>query len=159
MSSASRTVRLLALTLPLLVLADCSKDSPTAPRIEATTFASSLGVNLASSTKTASGLYYRDIAVGSGPTAVAGKSVGVHYTGWLANGTQFDTNATATLPLFFTLGIGQVIPGFDEGITGMKVGGERQIIIPPALGYGASGQGTIPGNSVLVFTVDLVFVQ
>lgn len=156
---AVRAFRLVSLALTLAALAACSKDSPTAPRIENTTFASSLGVNLTSSTKTASGLYYRDVTVGTGATAAAGKSVGVHYTGWLANGTQFDSNVASSLPLFFTLGIGQVVPGFDEGITGMKVGGERQIIIPPALGYGSSAQGTIPGNSILVFTVDLLFVQ
>jgi peptidylprolyl isomerase len=127
--------------------------------IETTTFAPTLGVDLAASTRTATGLYYRDLTVGTGATVAAGQLVSVRYTGWLANGTQFDSNVSSGSAFEFTLGTGQVIPGFDQGVSGMRVGGRRQIIIPPALGYGAAGSGTIPGNAVIVFTVEVVGVR
>jgi peptidylprolyl isomerase len=127
--------------------------------IETTTFAPALGVDLAASTRTSTGLYYRDLTVGTGATVAAGQLVSVRYTGWLANGTQFDSNVSSASPFEFTLGSGQVIPGFDQGIAGMRVGGRRQVIIPPALGYGAAGSGTIPGNAVIVFTVEVVGVR
>jgi peptidylprolyl isomerase len=76
------------------------------------------------------------------------------YTGWLANGTQFDSNQTSGFR--FSLGAGEVIRGWDLGVPGMKTGGTRQLIIPPALGYGASGTGPIPGNAVLIFNVTMV---
>jgi FKBP-type peptidyl-prolyl cis-trans isomerase len=117
--------------------------------IESTTFAPSLGVNLAASQKTASGLYYRDIRVGTGATLAAGQNVNVRYVGSFVNGTTFDQG---TIP--FQLGVGRVIKGWDEGLVGMKVGGSRQLIIPPSLAYGASGSGPIPPNTVLVFTVE-----
>ncbi len=149
-----RYLRLLTAALPLM-LAACHSDSMTAVPIEQTTFASSLGVNLQASTKTASGLYYRDITVGTGTTLAAGQSVDMRYTGSFANGSVFDSNADASKPVFnFRLGAGQVIKGWDEGLVGMKVGGKRQLVIPPSLGYGANDYGPIPGNSVLVFTVE-----
>jgi len=138
-----------------ITLTACSPtDSVTS--IEGTTFAAGLGVDLAASTKTASGLYYRDVVVGNGATAIAGHLIGMHYSGALANGTIFDANGTNATPFSFTLGQGQVIAGWDEGIVGMQVGGTRQLIIPPSLGYGPSGNGPIPGNAVLVFTVIMV---
>lgn len=126
--------------------------------IDATNFAPFLGVDLAHSTKTASGLYYRDIIVGSGNVADSGDVLQVHYTGFLADGSVFDANTAGNVPFQFTLGVSSVIAGWQEGIRGMKVGGKRQLIIPPSLGYGSSGSasGTIPGNAVLVFSVDLV---
>ena len=124
--------------------------------IENTTFASALGVNLAASTKTANGAYYRDITVGTGATIASGQNVAVRYTGWLANGTQFDSNLSSSTPLTFKFGVGQVIPGMDEALIGTKVGGKRQLIIPPSLGYGPYDYGQIPGNSVLVFTVEVI---
>lgn len=138
-----------------LVASACSPDS-SVTSIEDTTFAAGLGVNLAASIKTASGLYYRDITVGNGATAIAGHTIAVHYTGALANGTIFDANGTNATPFSFVLGQGQVIAGWDEGVVGMQVGGSRQLILPPALGYGASGSGPIPGNAILVFTVIMV---
>jgi FKBP-type peptidyl-prolyl cis-trans isomerase len=110
-------------------------------------------VNLAASTKTASGLYYRDITVGVGALvpATSGASVTTTYAGYLRNGTQFDAG---NLPAF-TTGTGAVIDGYDEGVRGMRVGGQRQLIIPPALGYGSRGSGSIPGNSILVFVITL----
>jgi FKBP-type peptidyl-prolyl cis-trans isomerase len=138
-----------------LALSACNPAEPVTS-IDNTTFAAGLGVDLAASTKTASGLYYRDITVGGGATAIAGHTIAVHYTGALANGTIFDANGTNATPFSFVLGQGKVIAGWDEGVAGMKVGGSRQLIIPPALGYGAGGQGPIPGNAILVFTVIMV---
>lgn len=124
--------------------------------IESTAFAPALGVDLASSTKTSTGLYFRDLEVGTGAAVAAGQRVSVRYTGWLSNGTQFDSNVSSSAPYEFTLGAGQVIAGFDQGVAGMRVGGRRQVVIPPALGYGAAGQAPIPGNAVIVFTVEVV---
>jgi FKBP-type peptidyl-prolyl cis-trans isomerase FkpA len=119
-----------------------------------TTFDSSLDVNLAQMTKTASGLYYQDLTVGTGDEAASGSSVTVDYTVWLPDGKKVDSG---TFP--FTLGAHKVVAGFDEGVTGMKVGGVRKLVVPPALGYGAQGSGPIPGNSVLVFEVTLKSVS
>ena len=99
-----------------------------------------------------------DTVVGTGAEAVPGKTVGVYYTGKLQDGTVFDSNVGKT-PLSFTVAAGQMIPGFDQGVQGMKVGGKRTITIPPALAYGAQGQGTIPPNATLIFDVELVEVK
>ena len=123
------------------------------PNIDTTNFAPSLNVNLAASTKTASGLYYRDITVGAGalvPVA-SGASVTTTYAGYLRNGTEFDSG---NLPAF-TTGTGAVIDGYDEGVRGMRVGGQRQLIIPPSLGYGSRASGSIPANSILIFVITL----
>jgi len=110
-------------------------------------------------TTTASGLQYWDIVVGSGATAVAGSQVSVHYTGWLTSGEKFDSSLDHGQPFSFPLGGGQVIKGWDEGVAGMKVGGKRQLRIPPELGYGASGAGgAIPPNATLIFDVQLLDV-
>lgn len=108
-------------------------------------------------TKTASGLYYQDTPAGVGATAASGSHLTVHYTGYLSNGTSFDTSIGKS-PFGFTLGSGAVIKGWDEGLVGMKVGGTRKLVIPPSLGYGAVAQPTIPANSILVFTVQLVSI-
>lgn len=123
-----------------------------------TTFAPALGIDLAKMTQTPSGLYYEDVTVGTGAVARAGEQVTVHYTGWLPNGAKFDSSVDRAKPLVFGLGAGRVIAGWDEGVAGMKVGGTRKLVIPPALGYGAQGVGPIPPNSTLVFTVQLVSV-
>ena len=102
-------------------------------------------------------LVMQDETVGTGAVAQAGDVVSVNYTGKLEDGTVFDTSV-GKAPIQFTLGIGQVIPGWDQGLVGMKVGGKRLLIIPPSLGYGASGYGPIPPNSTLVFEVSLVGV-
>jgi len=127
--------------------------------IENTVFATSLGVNLAASTKTASGLYYRDITVGTGATATQGKSAGVYYVGYLSSGQVFDQLVTPATPFSFSIGTTNIIQGWNEGVAGMKVGGVRQLIIPPALAYGSSGYGGIPPNAVLVFNITLMSVQ
>ena len=112
---------------------------------------------------TASGLQVEDVVVGSGPLAQAGQQVRVHYTGWLYEngqaGTKFDSSKDRGDPFDFPLGAGHVIRGWDEGVTGMKVGGTRRLIIPAALGYGARGAGgVIPPNATLLFEVDLIEV-
>ena len=122
--------------------------------IEKTTFAPSLGVNLAASTKTPSGLYIRDVTQGTGATLATGQTVGMRYVGSFANGKVFDSNPAPKPAFSFKLGGGQVIKGWDEGLVGMRVGGKRQLVIPASLGYGANDYGPIPGNSVLVFDVE-----
>lgn len=103
-------------------------------------------------------LVVEDIVVGTGAEAVAGTNVTVHYTGWLTDGTEFDSSIGRE-PFQFALGAGQVIPGWDQGVAGMKVGGQRRLTIPPDLGYGAAGAGgVIPPNATLVFEVELISV-
>jgi FKBP-type peptidyl-prolyl cis-trans isomerase len=141
-------------SIALLFLASGCLDSAgpgQAVPIEETTFASALGVNLAQSTKTSNGVYYRDITVGTGAAVVNGNFIDVGYTGWLSSGFQFETNVYS-----FTLGTGNAIAGWHDGIQGMRVGGVRQIIIPPHMAYGASGSGPIPGNAVIVFRVEIL---
>jgi FKBP-type peptidyl-prolyl cis-trans isomerase len=111
-------------------------------------------------TTTDSGLRYYDLQAGSGATAQAGQQVRVHYTGWLTDGTKFDSSLDRGEPFEFGLGQGQVIAGWDEGVAGMQVGGRRQLVIPPELGYGAGGAGgVIPPNATLIFEVELLDVQ
>ena len=110
--------------------------------------------------KTASGLQYEELVVGSGPEAKAGQNVTAHYHGTLPDGKVFDSSVTRGDPFKFKLGAGQVIKGWDEGIAGMKVGGKRRLTIPPELGYGARGAGgVIPPNATLIFDVELLDVK
>ncbi len=110
--------------------------------------------------KTASGLEYWDIKVGTGAVAQSGQNVKVDYTGWLTNGKKFDSSVGTGRPFEFQLGASQVIKGWDEGVAGMKVGGKRQLRIPPDLAYGEKGYpGVIPANSTLIFDVQLVDVK
>jgi FKBP-type peptidyl-prolyl cis-trans isomerase len=108
-----------------------------------------------------SGLVYWDIRMGTGDVAKEGSRVRVHYTGWLTNGKKFDSSVDAGKPFDFRIGNGEVIKGWEEGVTGMKVGGKRQLRIPPALGYGAEGTpgGPIPPNANLIFDIQLLGVQ
>lgn len=99
-----------------------------------------------------------DVTVGTGATAVSGDTVTVHYILSLTNGTVVESSYTANKPYTFRLGANQVIAGFDQGVTGMKVGGKRRLTIPPSLGYGINPQGSIPGNSTLIFEVELVSI-
>ena len=106
-----------------------------------------------------SALQIEEMEVGTGAEAVAGKAVTVHYTGWLTDGTLFDSSHSRNEPFEFGLGRGQVIRGWDEGVAGMKVGGRRRLTIPPEMGYGARGAGgVIPPNATLVFEVELLGV-
>jgi len=111
-------------------------------------------------TKTPDGLQYWDIKTGTGDTAKSGQTVTVHYTGWLTDGKKFDSSVDRGQPFQFSLGAGQVIKGWDEGVAGMKVGGKRQLRIPPDLGYGSRGAGgAIPPNAALIFDVELLGVK
>jgi FKBP-type peptidyl-prolyl cis-trans isomerase FkpA len=109
---------------------------------------------------TASGLQYQDLVIGDGDVAVPGDSVTVHYTGWLADGTKFDSSLDRGQPFPFVLGQGMVIKGWDEGVAGMRVGGKRRLVIPPDLAYGTSGAGSvIPPNATLTFEVELLEIK
>ena len=106
---------------------------------------------------TDSGLKYEDLTTGDGEAAAAGNTVRVHYTGWLTDGTKFDSSLDRNDPFSFPLGGGRVIRGWDEGVQGMRIGGKRKLTIPPQLGYGAAGAGgVIPPNATLVFEVELL---
>ena len=105
-------------------------------------------------------LQIEDMVVGTGPEATKGKQVTVHYTGWLTDGKKFDSSKDHGQAFQFALGRGQVIPGWDQGVTGMKVGGKRKLTIPPELGYGQQGAGgVIPPNATPVFEVELLGVR
>ena len=104
-------------------------------------------------------LEIQDVTVGTGAEAVAGKQVTVNYVGTLTDGTKFDSSYDRNQPFTFTLGAGQVIQGWDQGVAGMKVGGKRILVIPAPLGYGAQAVGSIPANSTLVFQVELLSVK
>ena len=117
-----------------------------------------------STIKTASGLLIEDLVVGNGATAAAGQRVSVHYTGWLDSGgkpgAKFDSSKDRGQPFMFSLGKGEVIRGWDEGVAGMKIGGKRKLTIPPGLGYGARGAGgAVPPNATLLFEVELLAVR
>ncbi|MBT8120784.1 MAG: FKBP-type peptidyl-prolyl cis-trans isomerase [Gammaproteobacteria bacterium] len=104
-----------------------------------------------------SGLEIEDQIVGDGEEAVAGQTVEVHYTGWLTDGTKFDSSHDRNQTFSFKLGGGQVIAGWDQGVAGMKIGGTRKLTIPPEMGYGERGAGgVIPPNATLVFKVELI---
>lgn len=144
----------------MLLAAGCNSDStpdiPSNPAVEV--YASSLGVNIAQMTKKNDNLYYQDLTVGTGSEAIAGRSIDVRYTGWLIDGTRFDSNVGRNL-FTLTLGTGEVISGWDQGLVGMKAGGKRKLVIGSSLGYGRAGSGAIPPNSTLVFDVELIAVR
>jgi FKBP-type peptidyl-prolyl cis-trans isomerase len=144
---------ILALTAGF-ILSQTAARKPAAPNTNAPTKVTGDGV------KTASGLIYWDIRVGNGEVAKEGNHVRVHYTGWLTTGKKFDSSVDAGKPFDFTIGNGEVIKGWEEGVAGMRVGGKRQLRIPPDLGYGADGSpDTIPPNATLIFDVQLLGVQ
>jgi peptidylprolyl isomerase len=140
-----RGARASALVLLALTGGACGEDA-TGPD-----FDPSLGVDLSAMTETSSGLYVLDVAVGTGALAAIGSSATVRYSGWLTNGERFDAGDYT-----FRLGRREAIDGFDEGVLGMRVGGRRRIVVPPWLGYGASGAGPIPPNAYLLFDLELL---
>ena len=152
-----------ALALAVVLTAAC-EDSPTLPPfqvIDEVEFAPSLGIDLAAFTGLPSGAYVQDVVVGTGDAAEAGSEVTLEYTGYLTDGSVFDPG---DLPLVFVLGSGAVIPGFDEGVRGMQLGGQRRMIVPPELAYGTQertrdGAVIIPAGSILIFDVTLIGVS
>jgi len=148
-TTASITVLILTAAFALGQTA-AKKSTPAAPNTNAPTKVTGDGV------KTASGLQYWDIKVGTGAEAKNGDHVKVHYTGWLTSGKKFDSSVGGA-PFEFTIGKGDVIKGWEEGVTGMKIGGKRQLRIPPDLAYGQRGYpGAIPPNATLVFDIQLI---
>lgn len=149
-------MRRTSVALFALFLSACGSDAE--PKAGAA--AAGFEVDSAALTKTASGLQYQDMVAGTGPEATPGQTAVVHYTGWLTDGTKFDSSRDRGQPFSFPLGGGQVIAGWDEGVAGMKVGGRRKLVIPPDLGYGAMGSPpVIPASATLVFDVELVDVK
>src|SRR3970040_872602 len=121
-------------------------------------FADTLAIDLDAMTRTESGLYYEDLAPGSGLAARDGHVLDTHYTGWLTTGEEFGTRRDGN-PYSFQLGRHQVPRGIEEGVTGMRIGGVRRLVLPPALGYGPRGQPpTIPPRAALVYGIDLLYV-
>jgi FKBP-type peptidyl-prolyl cis-trans isomerase len=158
-----RQMRSFAVSAALVFLAAC--DLSTSPNIPAPidpaadTYATSLGVNIASMTKTASGLYYKDKVVGSGAAVQTNDSIRVNYTLWLTNGTKVDSSIDAGKPIEFRVGDPTVIPGFSEGFIGMTPGGVRQLVIPTKLAWGTagsavSGKPVVPPNANVVFEIE-----
>ena len=117
------------------------------------------GGNSGNEITTASGLKYVDLVEGTGPTPQTGQTISVNYIGTLENGTKFESSYDSGRPLQFILGTGAVIKGWDEGLMSMKVGGKRKLTVPPSLGYGTRGTPKIPGNSTLIFDVELLGVK
>ena len=152
---------LVTLAFPLLIgLVACSSDARSARRPSSEAFAKELGIDTTALKRTASGLRYEDVEVGRGVEATPGRTVLVHYTGWLASGEKFDSSRDRGEPFSFPLGQGQVIPGWEEGVAGMRVRGRRKLVIPPALGYGDAGAPpAIPPGATLVFDVELLDVR
>ncbi len=140
---------------PLLLLASCHlNDLRSRPVTDPDSFAAKLDVEPDALTATPTGLRYRDLEVGHGAMAQPGQLLKVRYSGWLTNGTPFDSGVYS-----FALGEHQVIDGWDQGLAGMRVGGKRKLVIPPELGYGPQAVGAIPPNSILVFDVELLGIE
>jgi FKBP-type peptidyl-prolyl cis-trans isomerase len=155
-----RLARLLGVgLLSVTVLAGCSTLLGSAPKqqvIENTTFDPSLGIDLGQMQKTPAGVYYQDVVVGSGQKIQANDTISIGYQGWLSDGTQFAQSDSIAFPL----GMGAVIPGLEDGVSGegadpMRVGGERKLVIPPGMGYGVAGYGSVPGGRILIFDIVL----
>ncbi|HEY3012158.1 MAG TPA: FKBP-type peptidyl-prolyl cis-trans isomerase [Gemmatimonadales bacterium] len=146
--------------LVLIGVVACGRKPDRNSAVGAGGFSAALEVDTTAMTKTPSGLRYQDVSTGQGAEATAGKTVSVHYTGWLPNGEKFDSSRDRNQPFGFTLGAGQVIAGWDEGVAGMKVGGRRKLVIPPDLGYGTAGAPPdIPPGATLVFDIELLNVR
>jgi peptidylprolyl isomerase len=156
----NNTMKTLLVTMMAVTLASaCTKKTETTTNTTTTqTTAAPAGATAQTST-TEPKVEMVDSVVGKGAEAVNGKSVTVHYTGTLKDGTKFDSSVDRKEPFTFSLGSGQVIKGWEQGIQGMKVGGKRKLTIPPELAYGANAVGAIPANSTLIFDVELLEVK
>jgi FKBP-type peptidyl-prolyl cis-trans isomerase FkpA len=152
-----------AMLAAVLLAAACQAQTPAAVMPTATVTSAAKNTAAGDLVTSPSGLQYKDSKVGTGAVAKAGTPVTVHYTGWLQNpdgsqGKKFDSSRDANRPFTFTLGAGNVIRGWDEGVQGMQVGGQRRLVIPAALGYGqrGAGGGLIPPGATLIFDVELL---
>jgi FKBP-type peptidyl-prolyl cis-trans isomerase len=153
----TRSLRALAAVALCAASACLETTEPETVELVANSCAFTFGFDTTTMTKTASGLFYKDLTVGTGAAVTSGDAVATYYTGWLTSGTKFDDAKPPFDPLVFFVGDVRIIKGYNEGMLGMKVGGCRQLVIPPALGYGNVAQGEdIPANSWLVFEVSLV---
>lgn len=165
MSQTHRSTPILSLLTVVaggLALGGCTEveiTAPPAPDIEDVEFAPELGVNLSQMEERPSGLWLQDLEVGDGKVAEVGDFLTAHYEGWLVDGSKFDSSLDRGSPIQFGLGANNVIPGWEEGLQGMKEGGVRLLVIPPELAYGAQSNPGIPANSILVFEVELVEVR
>ncbi|HEX8440214.1 FKBP-type peptidyl-prolyl cis-trans isomerase [Archangium sp.] len=151
-----RLLLFLSACLPLFLSACGHPDSGDPTKVQ---YAPALGVDLNAMTRSDSGLYTQDQEVGTGAEAIPGRTVIVHYSGWLPDGNLFDTSRDNSRAFSFVLGAGNVIKGWDEGLVGMKVGGKRRLVIPSELGYGKTGSGSIPPDAVLIFDVELISIR
>jgi FKBP-type peptidyl-prolyl cis-trans isomerase FkpA len=149
--------RLFSLFLVLAITSGCSAAAAgSGLALESVTFAPSLQVDLAVMERTSAGVYYRDLVVGQGPQVRSGHRVGVHFAGFLPDGTQFQQVAPPNAPVEFVLGDRAVIRGWESGMIGMRPGGQRQLVVPAAQGYGSRQVGQVPPNANLVFVIKLV---
>ena len=138
----------------------CTSGDAKGGRAMAGGFNAELGVDTTTMTKAPQGFWYADVKQGDGAEAEPGRTVRVHYTGWLPDGKKFDSSRDRGDPFAFTLGAGQVISGWDEGVKGMKVGGRRKLVLPPQMAYGDGGAPPdIPPGATLVFDVEVLGVQ
>ncbi len=154
-----RLFRVLLCALPLLAAGCGDTSGPADPDLTTVEFASSLGVDISAMTRVGDGVYIRDLTVGTGAEVAVGRTMQVRYRGFLTDGTEFEHNLAPRPTFPLVLGARRVIAGWEQGIPGMKVGGKRLLVIPPSLGYGARGSGSIPPNSVLIFEVEVVSMQ
>lgn len=164
MSKLLKSFVLVALLAALLAVAGCgtpAAETPETPAASEQPAAEQPAAEAPAPTaEDVTDLKVEDLVEGTGAEAKSGDNVTVHYTGWLTDGTKFDSSLDAGQPFQFALGAGMVIPGWDQGVEGMKVGGKRKLTIPPSLGYGEQGAGgVIPPNATLVFEVELISVD
>lgn len=161
MKASSRVLRPrhAVLAASIMLAAACAGDAEPGGSDVARNYAAELNVDLGRMEQLPGGLRIRDIEMGAGDPAERGQVIVVHYTGWLPDGTEFDTSRNHGVPMEVVIGDGRVIPGWDDGIPGMRPGGRRQLVIPPDMAYGADGIGPIPPNATLVFVVELIEVH
>jgi FKBP-type peptidyl-prolyl cis-trans isomerase FkpA len=160
MNSTLRLPRVIATLAITCIAGACSLDAtenvPPVISLEEQQWGSSLGIDLTSMTKLASGVYIKDNVLGTGDAVSGSPTIRFYYSGYFASGVQFDSNVGQPAPLEYALS--ELIPGFLSGLQGMQVGGRRRLVIPSALGYGPAGQGLVPPNANLVFDIELVGV-